>query len=78
MNVVDQWFKSSMSGGMGNILADGESLMYDFLDRQAVEKLQKEHKAGRNDNHKLLFSLIVLEQWLRTNQGARSQGVVAA
>jgi asparagine synthase (glutamine-hydrolysing) len=28
----------------------------------------EEHRAGRHDNHKMLFSLIVFEQWLRSNQ----------
>ena len=49
------------------MLLDSESLMYSYLDRPAVGRLLDEHRAGRNDNHKLLFSLIVFEQWLRAN-----------
>ncbi len=49
------------------MLLDGESLMFSYLDRAAVGRLLEEHRAGQNDNHKLLFSLIVFEQWLRAN-----------
>jgi len=67
VNVVDQWLKSSLSGGLGETLLDSESLMFSYLDRAAVGRLLEEHRAGQNDNHKLLFSLIVFEQWLRAN-----------
>jgi asparagine synthase (glutamine-hydrolysing) len=75
VNVVDQWLKNSLSGGLGETLLDRESLLFSFLDQSAVGHLLKEHRAGRHDNHKLLFSLIVFEQWLRTNSQAVSQGV---
>jgi hypothetical protein len=28
----------------------------------------KQHKSGQHDNHKVLFSLVILEQWLRINR----------
>jgi len=68
VNVVDRWFKNSLSGGLGGTLLDGESLMFRYLERPVVGRLLEEHRAGRNDNHKLLFSLIVFEQWLRANE----------
>lgn len=70
VDVVDQWFKRSLTGGLGGTLLDGESLVFNYLDKQVVGSLLKEHRAGRNDNHKLLFSIIVFEQWLRTNDAA--------
>jgi hypothetical protein len=30
-----------------------------------VRRLLESHQSGRQDNHKLLFSLVMLEQWLR-------------
>lgn len=77
VNVVDQWLKNSLSGGLGETLLDGESLMFSYLDRAAVGRLLQEHRVGQNDNHKLLFSLIVFEQWLRVQAPPTSQGVGA-
>jgi asparagine synthase (glutamine-hydrolysing) len=39
--------------------------MYRLLDPEPVQKLLDEHRSGRQDNHKLLFSLVMVEQWMR-------------
>ena len=65
VNVVDDWFRSSLAGRMNGILLDDNSLMYRYLEPPMVRRLMDEHVSGRNDNHKILFSLIVLEEWLR-------------
>jgi asparagine synthase (glutamine-hydrolysing) len=64
-NVVDEWFSRSMGGRMDGVLLDEHSLMYTLLEPTAVRRLLDQHKAGRADNHKLLFSLVVLEEWMR-------------
>ncbi len=48
------------------MLLDGQSLMYSVLQPAPVKKLLEEHQSRRQDNHKLLFSLVMFEQWLRT------------
>ncbi len=68
VNVVDDWFRDSMGAGTGQSLVDPSSRMYEFLKPAAVRALLDEHQQGRRDNHKLLFSLVVLEQWLRSNE----------
>jgi asparagine synthase (glutamine-hydrolysing) len=70
VNVVDGWFRSSVQGQLSELLLDESSLMYDLLKREPVRKLLSDHRSGRQDNHKLLFSLVMVEQWLR---GARSR-----
>jgi asparagine synthase (glutamine-hydrolysing) len=65
MNVVDDWFRNSLSGSMASTFADTNSAMYEFLNPAAVKQLHDEHVAGRHDHHKILFSLVVLEEWLR-------------
>jgi len=45
---------------------DGQSLMYSVLNPAPVKKLLADHQSRRQDNHKLLFSLVMFEQWLRT------------
>ncbi len=72
VNVVDDWFHSSLSSKLGGYLLDGSSLMFQFLRPDAVGRLLEDHRSGRRDNHKLLFSLVVLEEWLRSNQSAVS------
>jgi asparagine synthase (glutamine-hydrolysing) len=71
VNVVDEWFRAEKSNKMSEMLLDGESRMYQYLRREAVQELFEEHSSGRNDNHKILFSLVVLEEWLRVHSVPR-------
>jgi asparagine synthase (glutamine-hydrolysing) len=65
VNVVDDWFRSSFNGKLPELLLDESSLMFELLRPEPVQKLLENHRSGRHDNHKLLFSLVMLEQWLR-------------
>ena len=64
-NVVDEWFRSSLKGELSELLLDESSLMFGLLNPKPVRRLLEGHQSGRHDNHKLLFSLVMLEQWLR-------------
>jgi len=64
-NVVDEWFHSSLDGALREVLLDESSLMFGLLDPKPVRRLLEDHQSGRQDNHKLLFSLVMVEQWLR-------------
>jgi asparagine synthase (glutamine-hydrolysing) len=65
VNVVDDWFRSSMGSQIPEMLLDEQALVFDLLEPQPIAELLKAHRSGRQDNHKLLFSLVMLEQWLR-------------
>jgi asparagine synthase (glutamine-hydrolysing) len=65
VNVVDDWFRSSLGSEIPGMLLDEQALMFDLLNPQPVGDLLNAHRSGRQDNHKLLFSLVMLEQWLR-------------
>lgn len=65
VNVVDEWFHSSLKGELPEMLLDQSSLMFELLKPESIRKLLKDHRSRRQDNHKLLFSLVMLEQWLR-------------
>src|SRR5881392_3198594 len=69
VNVVDEWFHSSLNGQLQEVLLDESSLMFGLLNPKPVRRLLESHQSGRQDNHKLLFSLVMIEQWLR---GVRS------
>jgi asparagine synthase (glutamine-hydrolysing) len=65
VNVVDDWFKSGINTGLAGMLQDDDSMIYELLDPRSVRKLLNDHRSGARDNHKVLFSLTVVEQWLR-------------
>lgn len=70
VNVVDGWFHSSLVSGLSGMLLDTGSLMFEFLEPGPVRRLVDDHRGGRHDNHKLLFSLVMVEQWLRETRTA--------
>jgi asparagine synthase (glutamine-hydrolysing) len=74
VNVVDGWLQKSLSAGMEDIFRFAGSRMYQLLNRDAVLGLLAEHRSRRHDHHKLLFSLIVLEHWLREHDGTVAEG----
>ncbi len=65
VNVVDGWFRDAANVAMTDSLLDESSAIYQYLRPEAVKNLVAEHSSGRRDNHKILFSLVVLQQWLR-------------
>jgi asparagine synthase (glutamine-hydrolysing) len=71
-NVVDDWFRSSKHQKMENILLDKQSQIYKYLQPSAVRDMFKQHETGSSDNHKILFSLVVFEEWLRYQTGSRN------
>jgi asparagine synthase (glutamine-hydrolysing) len=72
-NVVDQWFHSSLNGALREALVDESSLMFGLLNPKPVRRLLEGHQSGRQDNHKLLFSLVMVEQWLRRTEADQEQ-----
>jgi asparagine synthase (glutamine-hydrolysing) len=77
-NVVDQWFHSSLSGTLREVLLDESSLMFGLLNPKHVRSMLEGHQSGRQDNHKLLFSLVMVEQWLRESWSRRERLISAA
>ena len=77
-NVVDDWFHSSLNGQLQETLLDESSFMFASLDPKPVRRLLAGHRSGRQDNHKLLFSLVMLEQWLRWSWSRRERLTSAA
>ena len=55
---------------MADTLLDPQSEIYQYLRPARVRALFDLHKSGRQDNHKILFSLVLFEQWLRTHESA--------
>ncbi len=68
VNVVDDWFRGAIDNRMAETLLDNGSRVYQYLRPTAVRELFEQHASGRHDNHKILFSLVVLEEWLRLHE----------
>ena len=68
VNVVDNWFRESLSSQMDKVLTGPDSLIFKILRRPKIISLLEQHKKGKEDNHKLLFSLVTLELWMRRQQ----------
>lgn len=64
-NVVDDWFGSSLSSQHDDTLLDHRSMIFGLLRPETFSDLVRQHGQGRHDNHKLLFSLVALEWWMR-------------
>jgi asparagine synthase (glutamine-hydrolysing) len=75
VNVVDDWFRGAVGNKMDEILRDGGSQIYQYLSHSAVQKLLKEHESCQSDNHKVLFSLVVFEEWLRVRGSSAASNV---
>jgi asparagine synthase (glutamine-hydrolysing) len=73
VNVVDGWFNGSVKGKMTDLLLDEGSAMFELLKPDQVRRLLNDHGSGREDNHKLLFSLVMLEEWLRAHHTQKSE-----
>ena len=66
-NVVDDWFREAINSKMTEPLLDGSAEIYSYLRPEAVRELFSQHASGQSDNHKILFSLVLLEQWLQVH-----------
>jgi asparagine synthase (glutamine-hydrolysing) len=77
VNVVDDWFRSTVSNQMEQMFMDGDSLLYGYLRPSAVQKMFRQHQSGQNDYHKILFSLVVFEEWLRVQRSPELRAEVA-
>lgn len=67
VNVVDNWFRGAIDNKMADTLRDSGSKIYQYLRPMSVRELFEQHASGRHDNHKILFSLVVFEEWLRAH-----------
>src|ERR1700730_7005716 len=68
VNVVDSWFRGAIDNKMAETLLDSSSKIYQYLRPNVVREIFEQHASGRHDNHKILFSLVVFEEWLRVHE----------
>ncbi|NGX43138.1 MAG: Asparagine synthetase [glutamine-hydrolyzing] 1 [Chlamydiae bacterium] len=57
------WFKGESIDYVRRVLIEGDSKIYEFLDKETVTKLIKEHLEGKQNRRLLIWSLLNLENW---------------
>lgn len=53
-----------------NLIEPNTIMCSQYFDKQYVEQLCKEHFEGKADHHRILWQIIVIEEWLKQNTGA--------
>ncbi len=62
---LDRWLRGELSGYCRDVLLDPGALSRSLLRREGVETLLDEHVTGRANREDAIWSLVMLEHWLR-------------
>jgi len=62
---VSAWFRGPLYGWSKELLASNESLLNPWFDRNMVNSMLEEHRAGRVDHGKRIYALTMLALWLK-------------
>lgn len=57
------WFKGESIDYVKRVIMNGNSKIYDFLDRQTITQLVNQHLEGKQNRRLLIWSLLNLENW---------------
>lgn len=60
------WFRENLSGYLQDYLGSQQTHVYNYLDREYIQRLLSEHIRGSCDNSGKLWLLLTLEIWLRS------------
>lgn len=60
-------FKGPMKEYSRDKLLAGNAKSHQYLQRSVIESLLNEHQSGKYDHHRVLWQLLVLEEWLQQN-----------
>jgi asparagine synthase (glutamine-hydrolysing) len=60
---IVRWFRTELSPYLEDQLH--ESRIPEFIERQAVRRLLKEHASGKGNHTNLLWALLLLTRWIQ-------------
>jgi asparagine synthase (glutamine-hydrolysing) len=63
---LDSWFRAELRDVTRDLLLSGDSRLSGVVDRQQVQQLLNLHDTGRRNEEIRIWTLLSLEQWLRT------------
>ena len=61
------WFKGESINFVKSILGNSHALIYEVLDRQALESLIQQHFNGEQNRRLLIWSILNVEAWMNHN-----------
>ncbi|HXD56980.1 MAG TPA: asparagine synthase (glutamine-hydrolyzing) [Thermoleophilaceae bacterium] len=62
---LERWFREDLAGSAGELLLDRDARSLEFLDREAVAALIREHESRVADHSMRIWVLMMLETWQR-------------
>jgi asparagine synthase (glutamine-hydrolysing) len=62
---VDRWLRGPLSAKLEDLLTGPDSRTTEFLERNVIKNTIADHRENRSDNAYRLWSLLMLELWLR-------------
>jgi asparagine synthase (glutamine-hydrolysing) len=62
---LTQMFRGPLSTYLYDLLTSARAVARDYFDARRVRRLIAEHVSGRHDHHRVLWQLVVLEEWHR-------------
>ena len=68
---IDVWFRTSPRGLFADVLLSARARERGYFEPRFVERLVREHAAGRRDHAERLWALVVFELWHRRYLDAR-------
>jgi asparagine synthase (glutamine-hydrolysing) len=61
---LGRWFRSELSHRLESLLRP-ENSVYEYVDRESVRRLIREHRSARRDHSQMLWRVLVLDLWLQ-------------
>jgi asparagine synthase (glutamine-hydrolysing) len=68
---LERMFRSAMAGYLRDRLLSPRAIARGYFDPAQVSRLVAEHVSGSSDHHRILWKLVVLEEWHRSFIDAR-------
>src|SRR5262249_52421958 len=68
---IDHWFRDELHGQAHDLLLGPGALSRDYLKPDSVGAVLKIHRMGQRNYDEMIWTLLVLELWLRSRRGSR-------
>jgi asparagine synthase (glutamine-hydrolysing) len=60
-------FQNEMKDYAFDLLLNSNAIIHQYFDKNTIQLLLEQHAQSKNDHHRVLWQLVVLEEWLNQN-----------